>query len=63
MPVNAVIQTDLSIETKETYEYCVDPNANIQEELIPNTESPTMTSFQLEFSHNHIVSEIVATID
>ena len=66
MPVNAIIQTDLSIETKETYEFCVsrvDPNANIQEELIPNTEPPTMTTNQSEASHNLIVNEIVATID
>ena len=66
MPVNAIIQTDLSIETKETYEYCVSrvaPNASIQEELLPNTEPPTMTTTQLEASHNLIVNEIVATID
>ena len=66
MPVNAIIQTDLSIETKEIYEYCVsrvDPNVRIQEELQPKTEPPTMTTTQLEASHNLTVNEIVATID
>ena len=66
MPDNAIIQTDISIETKKTYEYCVsrvDPNANIHDELLPNTEPPTMTITQLEASHNLIVNEIVATID
>ena len=65
MPVNVIIQTDLSIETKETYGYCVsrvDPNVSIQE-LQPNNEPPTMTTTQLEASHNLIVNEIVATID
>ena len=49
MPVNAIIETDLSIETKETYEFCVsrvDPNANIQKELIPNNEPPTMKTIE-----------------
>ena len=66
MPANAIIQTDLSIETKETYEYCVcrmDPIIRIQEELQPNTEPPTMTTTQLEASHNLTAIEIVATID
>ena len=66
MPVNAIIQLDLSIETKETYEYCVsrvDPNASMQKDLLPNTALPTMTTTQLEASHNLIVNEVVATID
>ena len=66
MPVNAIIQLDLSIETKETYEYCVsrmDPNASMQKDLLPNTALPTMTTTQLEASHNLIVSEVVATKD
>ena len=64
--VNEVIQTDLSIETKETYEYCVsrvDPNVMIQEETQPNIEPPTMSTTQLEASHALNVNEIVATID
>ena len=66
MPVNAIIQTDLSIETKETYENCecrVDPDLRIQEELQPNTKPPTMATTQSKASHNLIVNEIVATID
>ena len=66
MPVNAIIQLDLSIETKETYGYCVsrvDLNASMQEDLLPNTELPTMTANQLEASLNLIVNEVVATID
>ena len=66
VPVDAIIQTDLSIETKETYEYCVsrvDPNVMIQEETQPKIEPPTMSTTQLEASHAIIVNEIVATID
>ena len=63
---HAIIQTDLSIETKETYENCVsrvDPDVRIQEELQPNTKPPTIATTQSEASHNLIVNEIVATID
>ena len=66
VPVNAIIQTDLSIETKETYEYCVnrvDPNIMIQEETQPNNEPTTMSTTQLEASHALIVNEIVAACD
>ena len=65
-PVNALIQMDLSIETRETYEYCVsgvNPNITIQEETKPNFEPPTMSATKLEASHEIIVNEIVATID
>ena len=66
MPVNAIIQTDLSVETKETYEYCVsrvDPYIMIQEETQPNIEPLTMSTTQLEASHALIVRKIIAKID
>ena len=64
-PVNAIIKKDLLIETRETYKYYVsrvDPNITIQEETQPNVESPTMSTTQLEASHEIIVCEIVAKI-
>ena len=44
---NTDTQTELSIETKETYEYCVshvDLNTTTQEETHPNVKLPTMTA-------------------
>ena len=35
----------------------------MQKDLLPNTTLPTMTTTQLEASHNLIVNEVVATID
>ena len=64
--MNAIIQTDLSIEKKETSGYCdsrVDANISVQEETQSNIEPPTMARTQLEASHEIIVDEIVATID
>ena len=63
---SATTQTDISIETGETYEYSVsrvNPDIIRQEEMHPNIEPSTMTGLQLEASHEIIVEEIVATID